>query len=70
FETLTDMSVEKLYALKGEIVARGVKAITGLAMPVFAKRRFQHGAVPVERLRQQTSGEESEYRKQFLALYN
>ena len=70
FETLTDMSVEKLYALKGEIVARGVKAITGLAMPVFAKRRFQHGAVPVERLRQQTSGEESEYRKQFLSLYN
>ncbi len=70
FETLTDMSVEKLYALKGEIVARGVKAITGLVMPVFAKRRFQHGAVSVERLRKRTSGEESEYRKQFLALYN
>jgi asparagine synthase (glutamine-hydrolysing) len=70
FTTLTDMSVEKLYALKGEIVARGVKAITGLEMPVFPKRRFQHGAVPVERLRQRTSGEESEYRKQFLALYN
>ncbi len=70
FETLTDMSVEKLYALKGEIVARGVKAITGLAMPVFAKRRFQHGAVSVERLRERTTGEESEYRKQFLSLYN
>jgi asparagine synthase (glutamine-hydrolysing) len=70
FETLTDMSMEKLYALKGEIVARGVKAVTGLDMPVFAKRRFQHGALPVERLRQQTSGEESEYRKQFLAFYN
>ena len=70
FVTLTGMSVEKLYALKGEIVARGVKAITGLKMPVFAKRRFQHGAVPVDRLRQQLSGQESEYRKQFLALYN
>jgi len=70
FTTLTDMSVEKLYALKGEIVSRGVKAITGLDLPVFAKRRFQHGAVPVERLRQRTSGEESEYRRQFLALYN
>ena len=70
FETLTDMSVEKLYALKGEIVARGVKVITGFAMPVFAKRRFQHGAVSVERLREQTSGHEAEYRKQFLALYN
>jgi asparagine synthase (glutamine-hydrolysing) len=69
FTTLTDMSVEKLYALKGEIVSRGVKAITGLDLPVFAKRRFQHGAVPVERLRQRTSGEESEYRRQFLSLY-
>ena len=70
FVTLTGMSVKKLYALKGEIVARGVRAITGLKMPVFAKRRFQHGAVPVDRLRQQLSGQESEYRKQFLALYN
>ncbi|HEX5220089.1 MAG TPA: asparagine synthase-related protein [Verrucomicrobiae bacterium] len=70
FEQLTGMSVEKLYALKGEVVSRGVKAVTGLDMPVFAKRRFQHGAVSAERLRQRTSGEESEYRKQFLALYN
>jgi asparagine synthase (glutamine-hydrolysing) len=70
FTTLTDMSVEKLYALKGEIAARGVKAITGLDMPVFAKRRFQHGAVSAERLRERTSGQEAEYRKQFLALYN
>jgi len=70
FAALTDMSVERLYALKGEIVGRGVQAITGLEMPVFAKRRFQHGAIPVERLRQRLSGQESEYRKQFLALYN
>jgi asparagine synthase (glutamine-hydrolysing) len=69
FAILTGMSVEKLYALKGEIVSRGVKAITGLDLPVFAKRRFQHGAVPVERLRQRASGQESEYRRQFLALY-
>ena len=70
FTTLTAMSMEKLYALKGEIVSRGVKAVTGLKMPVFAKRRFQHGAVSENRLRQQLSGQESEYRKQFLALYN
>ena len=30
FVALTEGSVEKLYALKGEIVARGVKAVTGL----------------------------------------
>jgi asparagine synthase (glutamine-hydrolysing) len=70
FTALTSMSVQKLYALKGEIVARGIKAITGLDLPVFSKRRFQHGAVPVERLRQHTSGEESDYRRQFLSLYN
>ncbi len=69
FTMLTGMSVEKLYALKGEIVSRGVKGITGLELPVFPKRRFQHGAVPVERLRQRASGLESEYRRQFLALY-
>jgi asparagine synthase (glutamine-hydrolysing) len=69
FAALTGMSVEKLYALKGEIVRRGVKAITGLEIPIFAKRRFQHGAVPVDRLRQRLSGQESDYRKQFLALY-
>ena len=44
FGDLTRGSVEALYALKGEIVARGVKAVTGLSMPVFPKRRFQHGA--------------------------
>jgi asparagine synthase (glutamine-hydrolysing) len=70
FTTLTAMSVEKLYALKGEIVSRGVKAVTGLDLPVFPKRRFQHGAVPVGRLRERLSGRESEYRKQFLSFYN
>jgi asparagine synthase (glutamine-hydrolysing) len=70
FITLTDYDVEKLYQLKGEIVSRGVKAVTGFAMPVFPKRRFQHGAVPVARLRERLSGQEPDYRKQFLGLYN
>ena len=69
FTELSGMSVEKLYSLKGEIVARGVKAITGLDMPVFPKRRFQHGALPKDRLRQQLPETEAHYRKQFLALY-
>ena len=69
FETITAMSVQKLYSLKGEIVARGIKALTGLDMPVFTKRRFQHGAVPVERMRHRFSGRESDYRRQFLSIY-
>jgi asparagine synthase (glutamine-hydrolysing) len=69
FTELTGMDVEKLYALKGDIVARGVKAITGMDMPVFPKRRFQHGAVKVENLRQRVPGRELELRRQFLAMY-
>ena len=61
--------MEKLYALKGEIVARGVKAITGIDMPVFPKRRFQHGALRIEQLRQRVPEREAEFRKQFLSLY-
>jgi asparagine synthase (glutamine-hydrolysing) len=70
FTTLTDCRVERLYALKGEIVARGVRAVTGLEMPVFPKRRFQHGAVRVEQLRERVPAREAELRRQFLALYS
>lgn len=41
FIELTDWQHDKLYALKGEIVRRGVAAVTGLQMPIFEKRRFQ-----------------------------
>jgi asparagine synthase (glutamine-hydrolysing) len=69
FIALTQYDVPSLYALKGEIVGRGVKALTGLEMPVFPKRRFQHGALPVESLRRRLPAPESVYRRQFLALY-
>ncbi|HEV2394392.1 MAG TPA: asparagine synthase-related protein [Verrucomicrobiae bacterium] len=70
FAALTALSVDKLYSLKGDIVARGIKAITGLDMPVYTKRRFQHGAIAATALRGQFSGQESEYRKKFLAMYS
>jgi asparagine synthase (glutamine-hydrolysing) len=74
FAALTQYDVPTLYSLKGEIVRRGVRAITGHDMPAFPKRRFQHGAVPADvlhvRLRAGHGGAaESEYRRQFLALY-
>lgn len=69
FEELTQGSIEKLYALKGEVVARGVKAVTGIDMPIFAKCRFQHGAVSAARLRERLPVQETEYRRQFLSLY-
>lgn len=69
FAELTGMSVEKLYALKGDLVARGVKAVTGLEMPVFPKRRFQHGAVSEAQLRRRLPMREAELRRQFFEMY-
>jgi asparagine synthase (glutamine-hydrolysing) len=69
FINLTDYNVERLYELKGEIVARGVAAVTGLRMPVFPKRRFQHGAMPVDTLHHRLPYQEAEYRRQFFSLY-
>jgi asparagine synthase (glutamine-hydrolysing) len=69
FADLTRYDVPSLYALKGEIVRRGVRAITGLDMPVFPKRRFQHGALPAERLGARLDGTEPVYRHAFHTLY-
>ena len=69
FIALTAYDVERLYALKGEIVARGVKAVTGFDMPVFVKRRFQHGAASQEALDSRLPFREAEYRRKFLSLY-
>jgi asparagine synthase (glutamine-hydrolysing) len=69
FAEITAMSVDKLYALKGDIVARGVRAVTGHDMPVFPKRRFQHGALPKHRLRERLPEQESSYRQKFFSLY-
>jgi asparagine synthase (glutamine-hydrolysing) len=44
FAELTGGSPARLYALKGEVVARGVRSVLGFEMPVFPKRRFQEGA--------------------------
>jgi asparagine synthase (glutamine-hydrolysing) len=69
FIALTNYEVEKLYQLKGEIVARGVKAVTGFDMPVFPKRRFQHGAVSEDTFHARLPFREAEYRQKFLSLY-
>ncbi len=69
FEALTQGDVARLYALKGEIVARGIRALTGLEIPVFEKRRFQHGAVSKETLRRWLPAQEIAYRRQFHSLF-
>ena len=42
--------------------------LTGLEMPVFPKRRFQHGALAEDALHRALPFREAEYRKQFLSL--
>jgi len=69
FIELTDWDHEKLYALKGQVVASGVKAITGMDMPVFEKRRFQHGAASSDTFHSHFPEKELEYRKEFLSIY-
>ena len=69
FSSLTDWKPERLYSLKGEIVSRGVAALTGLWMPVFPKRRFQDGAPDREVARALRAPRESAYRAEFFSLY-
>jgi asparagine synthase (glutamine-hydrolysing) len=69
FIELTGWDPERLYALKGEIVRRGVEAVTGITMPVFPKRRFQHGTMPEDAFTAKFPRHEAPYRRAFAALY-
>ncbi|TWT60537.1 asparagine synthase-related protein [Rubinisphaera italica] len=69
FVELTDWQQDRLYELKGEIIRRGVKAITGLTMPIFEKRRFQQGAMEDQLFKELFPAEETTYRQAFAGQY-
>jgi asparagine synthase (glutamine-hydrolysing) len=69
FAALAAGDTKKLYALKGEIVSRGVAVLTGFRMPVFPKRRFQHGAGGDDDFSRIFPFQESDYRREFLSRY-
>ncbi len=69
FAELTRGSHERLYALKGEIVSRGVRAVLGCEMPVYPKRRFQHGSATPETAARLFTEDEARYRRHFHALH-
>jgi len=69
FARLSDGSTERLYALKGEIVGRGIGAVLGIDMPVYPKRRFQHGSATPGVVNRLFKGDEEGYRRHFLALH-
>jgi len=66
---LTDWDHKKLYDLKGQIVYEGVKAVTGIEMPVFEKRRFQHGAASQNDFNKHFPEKDIDYRKAFFSKY-
>ena len=66
FIELTNWNHKKLYALKGEVISKGIQSITGMHMPVFEKCRFQDGAA-----NQRVFGDEpAQYRKAFHATFD
>ena len=69
FAELTNGSHERLYALKGEIVRRGVRAVLGLDMPVYPKRRFQHGSAAPATAAHLFTSDEGRYRRHFHSLH-
>jgi asparagine synthase (glutamine-hydrolysing) len=69
FAALTEGSHERLYALKGEIVSRGIRAVLGMEMPVFPKRRFQEGAVAADEVNRLFPRDEARYRNHFELLH-
>ncbi|HEV7387064.1 MAG TPA: asparagine synthase-related protein [Gemmatimonadaceae bacterium] len=69
FSELTQGSHDRLYALKGEIVSRGVRSVLGVEMPVFPKRRFQHGSVSASEVARLFPEDETRYRRHFETLH-
>ena len=70
FALLSENSLDRLYALKGEIVRRGIQQVLGRELPVFAKQRFQQGAMTNEIFEQVFAGRVDRYRQHFLEQYS
>jgi asparagine synthase (glutamine-hydrolysing) len=69
FAELTNGSTERLYELKGDIVARGIRAVLGMEMPVFPKRRFQDGSLSEDAAARLFARNETRYRKHYQGLF-
>jgi asparagine synthase (glutamine-hydrolysing) len=69
FAVLTGSDHQRLYDLKGQVVAAGVKAVTGFDMPIFEKRRFQHGVAERRLADRLFPAAEAEYRRAFQEIF-
>ncbi len=69
FIELTNWDHNKLYELKGEIIRRGIQSVCQVDMPIFEKRRFQHGAIDRQGFSELFPMDEADYRFEFLNAY-
>lgn len=70
FAMLCGGKLERLYALKGELLRAGVEGVCGVTMPVFTKRRFQEGAWSRDALLQRFPLDETPYRRALEAAFH
>ncbi len=68
FASIVDGSHERLYALKAEIVSRGVRALLDRELPIYPKRRFQEGAVGQDNFGRIFPHSEEDYRSHFMKV--
>jgi len=66
FAELAQGSHETLYQLKGEVLRRGVARVLNVELPVFPKRRFQHGAMSAALFEGRFGGAAARYRAHLL----
>ena len=69
FIELTAWDHRKLYDLKGEVIRRGIQSVCNVEMPIFEKRRFQHGAIDNQRFSDFFPMNEADYRQEFLQAF-
>ena len=70
FIELTQWDHARLYDLKGQVVGAGIKSLTGWDMPLYPKRRFQHGSANSDQIQRLFPGDANEYRSQFQTIYS
>ena len=69
FIELTNWDHDKLYDLKGAVVASGIRQLTGMEMPIFPKRRFQRGATSPDCFGSLFPEDDEMYRATFAEMY-
>ena len=69
FVELTGWDHQRLYDLKGAIVASGIRQVTGVQMPAYPKARFQRGAVDANAFQALFPDSDQAYRSAFAEIF-